>query len=106
MAVVAPMPRARVTIAVNAKTGAFRSWRSASRRSASMRSSERRWCCFSDVGIRKVRGGGSVGCQFQQADRGAEGMTCMRLPLRRAAHVVVAESAKQDLRTLRFGLVE
>src|ERR1700691_1658476 len=44
MAVVAPMPRARVIIAVSAKPGAFRSCRSASRRSASMRSSEGRWC--------------------------------------------------------------
>src|ERR1700722_11092539 len=42
MAVVAPMPRARVMIAVSAKPGAFRNWRSASRISASMRSSERR----------------------------------------------------------------
>src|SRR5580704_8994311 len=44
MAVVAPMPRARVMIAVSAKPGAFRSCRSASRISASMRSSEGRWC--------------------------------------------------------------
>ena len=44
MAVVAPMPRARVMIAVSAKPGAFRSCRSASRISASMCSSEGRWC--------------------------------------------------------------
>src|ERR1700689_3768357 len=43
MAVVAPMPRARVMIAVSAKPGAFRNWRSASRISASMRSSGK-WC--------------------------------------------------------------
>src|ERR1700677_3007892 len=44
MAVVAPMPSARVMIAVSAKPGAFRSCRIASRISASMRSSEGRWC--------------------------------------------------------------
>src|ERR1700683_634822 len=43
MAVVAPMPRARGMIAVSAKPGAFRNWRSASRISASMRSSGK-WC--------------------------------------------------------------
>jgi hypothetical protein len=41
------MPRARVMIAVSAKPGAFRNCRSASRISASMRSSG---CCVSDVG--------------------------------------------------------
>src|ERR1700722_12531769 len=61
MAVVAPMPRAGAMIPVSAKPGAFRNWRSASRRSASMRSSEGRWWCVSDVGIRKLCGGGSIG---------------------------------------------